>query len=366
MPRSAVSKWSWTGYKKSRVCCGRRTTGVDRGWTFGIEHCTTVSVGGTVAVRLVLSTARRERTESGTDAGLGRTIHADTFLWCAENDEGAPRARLPHQSEKSPATTAADGTGSDLSETTAVGADAWSSDLSLPAASCRDHAAQSSVVQRYNLHPATRRLHLSGSGHRLVQPVRAQLGNIDEPGCRILLFGVGLGVAARSSRNLQHGPGISIHKRSLHQPPRSQQHPDQHGWSRPRIGQRFRRAAVEDSQIRRCLSERLHRSSRCRSESWAVLPVLQCSASASGVELSNTRSRVSRRESLTKGHAQGRPSCRSSFIGHPEATFFPPNAKNKDGASRQHLLTSFKRHEEIYPNDEGADHKADALAHLSD
>jgi hypothetical protein len=27
---------------------------------------------------------------------------------------------------------------------------------------------------------------------------------------------------------------------------------------------------------------------------------------------------------------------------------------------------SFKRHEEIYPNDEGADHKADAFAHLSD
>src|SRR5215471_5004800 len=233
MPRSAASKSSWTGSKKSRVCRGRRTTGVDRGWTFRIEHCTTVPVGRAVAVRLVLSTARRERTESGTDAGLGRAIHADTFLWCAENDEGAPRARLRHQSEKSPAATAADGTGSDLSETTAVAAGAWSSDLSLPAASCRDHATQSSVVKRYNLHPATRWLHLSGSCHRLVQPVRAQLGNIDEPGCGILLFGVGLGVAARSSRNLQHGPGISIHKRSLHQPTRSREHPDQHGWSRP-------------------------------------------------------------------------------------------------------------------------------------
>jgi hypothetical protein len=84
---------------------------MDRGWTFGIEHRTTVPVGGTVAVRLVLSTARGERTESGTDADLGRAIHADTFLWCAENDEGAPRARLRHQSEKSPATAAADGTG---------------------------------------------------------------------------------------------------------------------------------------------------------------------------------------------------------------------------------------------------------------
>ena len=73
---------------------------MDRGWTIGIEHRTTVPVGRTVAVRLVLSTARRERTESGTDAGLGRAIHADTFLWCAENDEGAPRARLRHQSQR--------------------------------------------------------------------------------------------------------------------------------------------------------------------------------------------------------------------------------------------------------------------------
>src|ERR1700746_314611 len=171
MPRSAASKSSWTGYKKSPGCRGRRTTGMDRGWTFGIEHRTTVPVGGTVAVRLVLSTARGERTESGTDADLGRAIHADTFLWCAENDEGAPRARLRHQSEKSPATAAADGTGSDLSETTAVGAGAWSSDLSLPAAPCRDHAAQSSVVERYHLHPATRWVYLSGSRHGLVQPV---------------------------------------------------------------------------------------------------------------------------------------------------------------------------------------------------
>src|SRR5207249_7910996 len=41
-------------------------------------------------------------------------------------------------------------------------------------------------------------------------------------------------------------------------------------------------------------------------------------------------------------------------------------SENKDAASRRLLLMSFKRHEEIYPNDRGADHKIDAPAHRSD
>src|SRR2546422_507593 len=66
------------------------------------------------------------------------------------------------------------------------------------------------------------------------------------------------------------------------------------------------------------------------------------------------------------GRAPGRLCCRSSFVGHPGATFFRPRSENKDAASRRLLLMSFKRHEEIYPNDRGADHKVDAPAHRSD
>src|SRR5439155_15612712 len=54
------------------------------------------------------------------------------------------------------------------------------------------------------------------------------------------------------------------------------------------------------------------------------------------------------------------------FVGHPGAAFFRPCSENKDAASRRLLLMSFKRHEEIYPNDRGADHKIDAPAHRSD
>jgi len=41
-------------------------------------------------------------------------------------------------------------------------------------------------------------------------------------------------------------------------------------------------------------------------------------------------------------------------------------AIRKVAASRRHLLMSFKRHKEIYPNDRGADQKADAPAHRLD
>src|SRR5437867_5399382 len=46
--------------------------------------------------------------------------------------------------------------------------------------------------------------------------------------------------------------------------------------------------------------------------------------------------------------------------------FSPPHRKNKDAASRRLHLMSFERHEEIYPNNPGADPKADAPAHRLD
>src|SRR5437667_5679974 len=366
MRRSGNSRSSWTGFKKSPGCRGRRTTRVDRSWTFGIERCATVPVERTVKDGPVLRAARRERAESQADAAFGRAVHKDALLRRCENDRRASQARLYRQSETSPAITAADGIGSDLSETAAVGACAWSSHLSVPAAPRCYYATQSSVVERHHVHPAAHRFHLSSCGHGLVQPVRAQLGNIDEPGCRILLLGSGLCVAAGPSGNLQHRPGIAIHQRRVHRQTRGREYPDQHGWPRPRIGQRFCRAAVENSQIRRRLSEGLQRSSRCGSESSPVLQLLQWAAAASSVELSDARSRVLRSERSKTGYAQGRLRCRSSFIAHPGAKLFRPHNKNKDAASRRLLLMSFEGMSKTSRTIEAPTQKADAPGHLSD
>src|SRR5690348_11784870 len=142
MPRSAGSRSSWTGSKKSPGCRGRKTTGMDRRRTFRIEYRTAVSVNRPVAIGVVLRATRRERTESRTDAALGRAVHTNAVLRCAEDDRDTPRERLRDQSETSPATTTADGTGSDLSEATAVEACAWPSDLSLPIAQCCDYETE--------------------------------------------------------------------------------------------------------------------------------------------------------------------------------------------------------------------------------
>ena len=183
---------------------------MDRRRTLGIEHRTAVSVNIAIAIGVVLRATGRKRAESRTDAALGRAVHTNAFLRCAEDDRGTARARLCHQSETSPAITAADGTGSDLSEATAVKACAWPSDLPLPAAQCCDYTTGPGVVERHHVYPAPCGFHLSGRRHGLVQPLCVELGNLNEPGFGILLLGVRPRTAAGPSRNLQYRPGAQF------------------------------------------------------------------------------------------------------------------------------------------------------------
>src|SRR6516225_1689327 len=337
MPRSGSSKLSWSGFKKSPACRGRRTTRVDRRWTFGIEHRATVPVGGVIALGFVLRAAGRERVEPQADAAFGRAIHEDAILWSAQDDPVTARSRVPRQSETSPAATATDGLGSDLSETAAVGARAWPSHLSVPVAQRCHHATESGVVERHHVYPAPRGFHLSGCCHGLVQPLRAQLGNIDEFGCRILLLRSGSCIAARPSGNLQHRSGSTVYQRCVHQPTRSREYSDQHGRPWPCVGQCLRRTPVENSQIRGRVLEGLQRSSGRGAESGTILPFLQSTAAASGAGLSNP--------------GGGVPRSRD---------------KGEDAASRQLLLMRFKGMRKSIRTLEAPANQADAPAHLSD
>ena len=310
---------------------------MDQRRTVGVEHRPAMSVNRAIAIGLVLRATRRKRSESRTDEAAGRAVHANAFLRCAEDDRGTPRARLRHQSETSAATTAADRTGSDLSEATTIEACAWPSDLSLPAAERCDYATESSMVERYHVYSPARGFHLSGRRYGLVQPLRAQLGNLNEPGFGILLLGVRPRTAPRPAGNLQHRPGGAIHQRRIHQPARRREYPHQHGRSRPSLRQRLRRAPVAIGQIRRCLPQGLQRSSRCRSQPWTILHVLQSRATASGIGLSNTRCRLSQ-----------------------------PGDQDKEAASRQFLLMSFEGMRKSIRTMEAPTSKADAPAHLSD
>ena len=120
-------------------------------------------------------------------------------------------------------------------------------------------------------------------------------------------------------------------------------------------------------QVRRGLLEGLY---RCAGRDWefeSLLSFLQPAASAPGIELSDSGSCVLRRECHKNRHAQDRPCCRSSFIGHPRATFFSHARKfRKDAASRRHFLMSFKGMRKSIRTMEAPTPKADAPTHLSD
>jgi len=310
---------------------------VDRRWTFGTEPDATMPIGGNIACRPVLRTATGERAESAPDAALGRAVHTNAFLRRHQDDRCAPQARIHRESETCPATTAADGLGSDIPQAASFNAGAWPSHLPIPPAQRCHHAAQPGLVERHHIHSAARWLHLPGRRHGLVQPLRAQLGNFDESRCGILLLSVGPGVAARTSGNLQHRPRRSIHQRGLHRSARIRKHFDQHGRPRTRPGQCLCRTPVEDREIRGCLSQGLWRSSRCRAQSRTILPFLQWAAATSSVELSNAGSRLSR-----------------------------SGNKGKDAATRRFLLMSFKGMRKSIRTMEAPTRTGDASAPLSD
>src|SRR5204862_1458270 len=119
-----------------------------------------------------------DRREPATDAAHRRTVHADSVLWSPENELVAGRAGIRRQSEASPPADAADGFGGDLPEAPAIEAGDRASNLSVPAAWDQDRPAQSGLDERHHVHPAAARVHLSGGGHGLVQPVRVGVGGI--------------------------------------------------------------------------------------------------------------------------------------------------------------------------------------------
>ena len=75
--------------------------------------------------------------------------------------------------------------------------------------------------------------------------------------------------------DLQYRSGLAVHGRCLHRRARQQRHRHQHGWQRRLAGQRVRRAAVAQREIRGGLPARLRqRAGRPRLD-WAVSRSLQ-------------------------------------------------------------------------------------------
>ena len=221
------------------------------------EHSTAVPPDWGFARGSVLRSGAGDSREFAIDAPNRRAVHKDAVLWSPEDELVARRARIRSQSETSAPTDAADGAGGDLPEASAVEAGPRASNLPVPAARNEDRSAQSGVDQRHHVHSTAARLHLSGRGHGLVQPLRSGLANIGFLGDIVLRGGAGLGATARAAEHLQHGSRIAVHQRGLHEPATDSWHRYQHGWARPRDRQHLHRTVVANGEIRGGLSEGL-------------------------------------------------------------------------------------------------------------
>ena len=131
-----------------------------------------------------------------------------------------------------------------LSETELEPSGARPRGLSLPAARRLNRAAQPSLEHRYYVYSDAWRLPLSGRRHGLVQPLRAQLGTLQHYGDRLLPGRAGERVPLRPTRNLELRSGFAVHLGRVSGAAEEARHLHQHGWTRPRPGQCFHRAAV--------------------------------------------------------------------------------------------------------------------------
>ena len=278
--------------KKSRDFPVRATTTMDRIESRRVEHRRAVSVDRSIPVRALLHTGGRERREHCVDAPVGRAIYANPVKRGSAYDPLAGDARPDGECEASAATDAANGAGSNLSQTAVVDTGPRTSGLSLPAAGAEDRSPRHGLGHRYHVYPTPAGIHLSGSDHGLVQPLRPGLGSVHLNGQRILRVGTGLGADQRATGDLQHRSGCAIHQQCVHEPTGSSGHHDQHGRTGSVLGQHLRRTLMAHSQVRGGVSQRLPQRSRGGLEPEHIFQVLQSGMRPSGVRLSDARGGV--------------------------------------------------------------------------
>lgn len=117
---------------------------------------------------------------------------------------------------------------------------------------------------RHHLHPGKRRCHLSVRGDRLAQPVRAGLGTGQHPRCVLLRASGAAGHGdARQTGDLQHRSRQPVYQRGVHPAAFGRRRETVDGRQRPVPGQRLRRTALAQPQIRGSLPQTLRVGGRC-------------------------------------------------------------------------------------------------------
>jgi hypothetical protein len=134
----------------------------------------------------------------------GRGIYAPSLLRGAQNDGLAALAALRGGAKAGAAAVAGHGFDGGLSQAAFESQPLGTQAVSLFAQGLGHRAAQSSLEHRHHLHSAAGRVCLLGGGPRLVQPLRAGLGVVDQLGSRFLCGRGGAGHGRPATGDPQH------------------------------------------------------------------------------------------------------------------------------------------------------------------
>src|ERR1700682_4794292 len=246
------------------------------------QHSTAVRTAGSAALDLLPPAAAGERGESASAPPARPVVPEAPVLRQPQN--GRRAGGEPHTQ---PAPDAHSGHRSPLPKTELEPPGAGSPDLPVPAARCGNPPAQPRLEHRYYLHSDAGRLFVPGRGDGLVQPLRAQLGTFLYDGNRLLPGRAQRRVPLRRARNLELRSGLAIYLGRFPRASEAARDLHQHGWPRPRAGQRFHRTLMALFEVRADLSRRLRHRSRTVPGIGELLPFLQPPASAPGARLSD-------------------------------------------------------------------------------
>lgn len=264
-----------TGLKKSSVFESGGEMALGRSEKQETESFMAMQNPGACPVELLLSAGRSRSGRCPADESDRRAIYEDALLREPEDGRVFESSGAFGESEADSKADERDGHPGDLSRPQYQPAVFGACGVSVPLEKSFDREAQPGLECGYHVHPALAWFCLSRGDSRLVLPVCSGVETLKQSGDGVLHGGSRGRLAVRESRYFQHGPGMPVHQRGFYAAIAGEGDPDQHGLSWTSLRQHFQREALEERQIRGCLSQKLSDDDRGSSRTEKLFSVLQ-------------------------------------------------------------------------------------------
>ena len=339
------------GLKKSLGFDSGGTMVMDQSSRQSFESDAAMRDYGFDAIQLLLSAADGEFRRSGFDESDRRTVHEDAVLRVEEDGRFSGTSGTLCESETSDPVDAFDGDSRDLSWPQHELAADGSCDLPVPSSWSSHRASESGLEHGYHVYPAIPWVCLSGGNHGLVFAIRSGLEAVEQSGDSFLCRSSQRCFSAWGSGDIQHGSGMSVHKSGFYSATSRKRHPDQYGLEGKGLRQHLQRAALEEREIRRRLSQGVSGDDGGSGGTWEILSVLQSREISSGAGIPDTGvdllwkgKRSEMRQRLKKAFRVGLQSTISRTNDREDGVFWPGHRTDElSTATSSSILKKEKR-----------------------